>query len=331
MTATALTPPENGIVKGFRRISPFVMFLDIAAVAIIAIKFFMVLFVPETSSVIEGSGIVFFEVAPAVAVVMTAMLALNLITSRLSSLEVDKAQVNSMGDAKAKTERTAYLAENISVCKQQRGLSWALMVGYVVVAGIPRILHVNTSSLLGEVVFLAITAGEMSIPALNIRTFAIVEATMGVVDSVGNAIHASNGIVMQALQGIASRAQGGTLDRSDRRALKAARRGDIDGALSSRDVKLPEPIQGAMYLSLRQRVTGVPDGKPLDVDQERRYARAQTIARRYRTENSPWLAHFKHGQHRTLLVDSEVGDMIIRDLGQVRIRPSRYKQPVTSE
>lgn len=314
--------PENAIVKILRQAVPYVAGLDYTVIAIIVVKLCMTLFVPVVAkALIDGGGVWFFEVFPTGGVLITGTLAAGLITSRLSSLETDIADIPTIRDANAQKERREFLYGQIKVCKDQRKQAIFFIIVYVVLVSAPTVVGIDITNPLGRGILLGLIVGEMLVPLLNMRTFSIVESSMIKIDVVSNVMYQAAFAAQQVLAGIGSRAQSDTLSSQDRRALRRGRKGDIDGMLAQRQTNNYALMEGEQYNSLRSVITGVKDGEPLNEDQEARYKKALAIARKYRqSEDQEQLQHFTRGPHNQLFVSREMAGIIAAAITRVRSR-----------
>jgi hypothetical protein len=325
MGALVLTqPPENGIVRIFRKAIPFIAALDYAVLGVIVLRFVVTLFVRNSAAWVEDSWAWLYEMFPAGGVLMTGLVATGLITSQLSSLDADMGDLATIQDKTAQTERRTYLTEQRNICRGQRKQSIAFVMLYAVLASFPQLFKLDVNDGWSRAFLLVLIIGEMMVPLLNMRTFTIVEQSLQKLDVIRNVIYASNNAAQHVLDGIAQRAASGAISRQDMGSLRAGRKGDVNRMLSQREGKPATRLQDTKYFSLRSAVTGIADKTPLTAELKKRYDRALAIARRYRdSENPEWLAQFARGEHNLLLVTERMAGIIIADLQAVRIRPPR--------
>ena len=296
-------PPENAVVSGLRKAIPVVIAADIAIMILIIVRIVVNLYQPTLTKALDNQWQWLFSMVPTGGVLLTGMIAVFLVATRLASLESDRANVVMIKDVKVQAERKESLKLQANICKNQMILAFVFVLAYVFLGSLPQFLHIDATKPGGQALILVLTLGEFAIPLLNTRTFAIVEESLKQLDIISTAIYEASNAAMQMLQGIGNRALDGTLSKADRRSLKRAGKGDLDGALETR-AEVDYGIDAtANYVSLRMLVTGVRDGdmldaieyqrwhdagEPRDADgkalydtpQETRYNRALAVARR---------------------------------------------------
>jgi hypothetical protein len=316
--------PENVVVKALRGVMPVTAILDLTVAAEIATLLVLGIFAPGVANYLENVWMVIFRLFPTAAVMMTGLISAALITARLSSLEADTADIATIKDETAKKERRAFLESQIKVCREQRWQAIALVIFYVVLVSIPEVAQFDTTKGFGRIFQLILNVGEMIVPVMNMRTFSIVESSMLKNDPVSSAIYEASAAAMALLGGIAHRATGGSLNKSDLRILRMGRLGKIDKMLEKREPRKSAILNEMRYVSLRQAVTHVPDNMPLTDEMKKIYAKALGIARRYRdTGDEATQLHFAYRNGNRLYVTEIMAGRINDELPRVQTRKGR--------
>jgi len=321
----ATAPPENGVVKALRGAIPFIAAFDYLIITDIVVRLVMTLFIPATAEGTKtGLGLYVFEVVPTGGVIITAVIAIGLITARLASLESDQSDIATIKDEKAQKERRVFLQAQIKICSDQRVQSLLFMIAYVLLVASPVVFTWDTTDGWGRGIFLLLIVGEMLIPLLNMRTFTIVEASLIKIDVIRNTMYQAQLAALSMLQGISKRARKGALTRQDLASVRAGGVGNVHRMLQRHETTNVILLDGKTYQSLRSLITGKRDGDPLDEAQAKRYERALAVARRIRAPEDPEIKkHFTRGDHNQLFVTLEMSGQIANQLSHARTRKSR--------
>lgn len=298
-------PPENAVVSGLRKAIPFVVGGDFVILALLVARIVVSLDNPGAFKVMITTWSWLFDMVPTGGVMLTGMVAVFLVASRLASIESDRSNAVLIKDKQLQKERKESLNLQAKICTRQMILAFSFILAYVAVSSIPGFFNIDPSQGGGRLVVLILTVAEFSIPLLNMRTFAIVEESLKQLDIITAGIYEASNAAMMMLRGIGTRAEEGQLDKADRRVLKLTADGKLNQALDSRaDVDYGIDAD-AKYISLRLLATGVRDGDMLDAvewqrwhdageprddkgrelydrPQETRYNRALNTARRIR-------------------------------------------------
>jgi len=325
-------PPENGVVKVLRSAIPAIAAFDYLIITDIAIRLVLTLFIPATASQDKNGPLLWiFQIVPTGGVIITAVIGISLITARLASLESDSSDIATIKDAEGKKDRTTFLREQIKICKAQRSQSLIFMLAYVVLVAAPVTFAWETGVGMGRGIFLILIVGEMLIPLLNMRSFTIVEASLNKLDVIRDSMYQSQRAALSQLKGITKRALNGGMTRQDLASIRHGTRGNLIGMMQQHEITNVILLDGKTYKSLRSLLTGVRDGDALTIDQQKRYERALTVARRIRTtDDAEVKQHFTRGDHNQLFVTLDMSGQIANHLSHARTRASRKTQMLTT-
>jgi len=325
-------PPENGVVKVLRSAIPAIAAFDYLIITDIAIRLVLTLFIPATASQDKNGPLLWiFQIVPTGGVIITAVIGISLITARLASLESDSSDIATIKDAEGKKDRTTFLREQIKICKAQRGQSLIFMLAYVILVAAPVTFAWETGVGIGRGIFLILIVGEMLIPLLNMRSFTIVEASLNKLDVIRDSMYQSQRAALSQLKGITKRALNGGMTRQDLASIRQGTRGNVIGMMQHHQTTNIILLDGKTYKSLRSLLTGVRDGDALAIDQQKRYERALTVARRIRTtDDAEVKQHFTRGDHNQLFVTLDMSGQIASHLSHARTRASRKTQMLTT-